>query len=380
MRPRRRSWSTRVGRRKGANLLNIRWASTPPGVLPLQMGRRRRGKMGTWAARRRRRRAGPTGRSTDATWCPPPAAGMQRRESPPAPPGRHVCADHRASCNVTGPERFAQGAEEAATAQQGGRDGRAGPSQARGARACGQGPGNRYGCGGPRWRLLTRRPFQLNSSPPASGGLLGSDDELEEEKGARRQGRDKARRSKGSSSDGEEEGEKGAAWRALGLSDSLSKHLASLGFVEPTGVQRAAVPKMLTGRDCLINAPTGSGKTLSYLAPIIQVSKARHQLPGFRAPSSGHCRTRCGSLPLNPTRLLTPVRDCRVGSIGARATDLPGGGHLRPDRQPHPRAIHPDLGRADHAATPLPLAGGRQHHGRRKQARASQALLQVVLV
>ncbi|PRW60362.1 DEAD-box ATP-dependent RNA helicase 17 [Chlorella sorokiniana] len=62
-------------------------------------------------------------------------------------------------------------------------------------------------------------------------------------------------------------GEDGFA--ALGLSPQLADHLAAHGFAAPTGVQQQAIPVLLGRRDALINAPTGSGKTLSYLAPIV---------------------------------------------------------------------------------------------------------------
>jgi ATP-dependent RNA helicase DDX31/DBP7 len=61
-----------------------------------------------------------------------------------------------------------------------------------------------------------------------------------------------------------------ASFRDLGISEALSSHLASFGFVVPTAVQRETVPILLSSkRDALVRAPTGSGKTLAYLAPIL---------------------------------------------------------------------------------------------------------------
>jgi len=37
----------------------------------------------------------------------------------------------------------------------------------------------------------------------------------------------------------------------------------------PTRIQQAVLPVMLGGRDVLASAPTGSGKTLSYIAPVV---------------------------------------------------------------------------------------------------------------
>jgi ATP-dependent RNA helicase DDX31/DBP7 len=58
-------------------------------------------------------------------------------------------------------------------------------------------------------------------------------------------------------------------FESLGLSSALSTHLESLGFATPTAVQQSTIPVVLQGKDALVNAPTGSGKTLSYLAPIM---------------------------------------------------------------------------------------------------------------
>ena len=55
----------------------------------------------------------------------------------------------------------------------------------------------------------------------------------------------------------------------LGLHPPLGSHLESLGFKNPTRVQQETIPILLSGKDALVNAPTGSGKTLSYVAPIM---------------------------------------------------------------------------------------------------------------
>ncbi|WP_100403500.1 DEAD/DEAH box helicase [Bacillus sp. FJAT-42315] len=42
------------------------------------------------------------------------------------------------------------------------------------------------------------------------------------------------------------------------------------GFSEPTPIQEKAVPLMLDGRDVLAESPTGTGKTLAYLLPLLE--------------------------------------------------------------------------------------------------------------
>ena len=49
----------------------------------------------------------------------------------------------------------------------------------------------------------------------------------------------------------------------------MVKHLTeNIGFGAPTAVQAKTIPRMLAGRDVLVRAETGSGKTLSYIAPL----------------------------------------------------------------------------------------------------------------
>ncbi|CAK8566384.1 unnamed protein product [Lathyrus sativus] len=57
---------------------------------------------------------------------------------------------------------------------------------------------------------------------------------------------------------------------SLGLHPTLCDQLRErMGFEGPTLVQAQAVPVVLSGRHALVNAATGTGKTIAYLAPII---------------------------------------------------------------------------------------------------------------
>ena len=59
-------------------------------------------------------------------------------------------------------------------------------------------------------------------------------------------------------------------FQALGLSDTLVATLTSLGYEEPTPIQREAIPPLLNGRDLLGQAATGTGKTAAFALPLIQ--------------------------------------------------------------------------------------------------------------
>ena len=45
----------------------------------------------------------------------------------------------------------------------------------------------------------------------------------------------------------------------------------SFGFERATPVQAAAIPLLLGHKDVVVEAVTGSGKTLSFLLPVIQI-------------------------------------------------------------------------------------------------------------
>ncbi|HET9071994.1 MAG TPA: DEAD/DEAH box helicase [Acidimicrobiales bacterium] len=107
------------------------------------------------------------------------------------------------------------------------------------------------------------------------------------------------------------------AFSDLGLRPELLAALSSLGYEEPTPIQRAAIPVMLTGRDVLGQAATGTGKTAAFALPILQRLAAS---PRGRAPVA---------LVLVPTReLAMQVSEAlhRYGrELGVRVLPIYGG-------------------------------------------------------
>ena len=64
--------------------------------------------------------------------------------------------------------------------------------------------------------------------------------------------------------EGEDEG-----FGLLGLDSQILAEISKLGYEEPTPIQRAAVPAVLSGRDVLGQAATGTGKTAAFALPLL---------------------------------------------------------------------------------------------------------------
>ena len=90
----------------------------------------------------------------------------------------------------------------------------------------------------------------------------------------------------------------GARFNDFNISDSLKSRLATAGFSIPTPVQAKAIPPALEGKDILATASTGTGKTLSFLIPMIQ------RMDATSAPSTKGKRGPIRALILLPTREL----------------------------------------------------------------------------
>ncbi len=59
-------------------------------------------------------------------------------------------------------------------------------------------------------------------------------------------------------------------FEAFDLPKSLDKALNEMGYVHPTPIQEKAFPVILSGRDVMGIAQTGTGKTFAYLLPILK--------------------------------------------------------------------------------------------------------------
>lgn len=68
----------------------------------------------------------------------------------------------------------------------------------------------------------------------------------------------------------------------LGLSDELLRAVGEAGYDEPTPIQRQAIPPVLMMRDLIGIAQTGTGKTASFVLPMIDIlahGRSRARMP-----------------------------------------------------------------------------------------------------
>jgi len=94
----------------------------------------------------------------------------------------------------------------------------------------------------------------------------------------------------------------------LGLTPELLRAVARQGYIEPTPVQREAIPHVLGGRDLLAGAQTGTGKTAAFVLPILQT------LNGTRREGRRLIRV----LVITPTRELALQVEESVRAYGAQ--------------------------------------------------------------
>ncbi len=71
-----------------------------------------------------------------------------------------------------------------------------------------------------------------------------------------------------------------STFESLGLEPELLRAVAARGYTTPTPIQAGAIPAVLADRDVLAGAQTGTGKTASFVLPILQkLGQERGALP-----------------------------------------------------------------------------------------------------
>jgi ATP-dependent RNA helicase RhlE len=95
----------------------------------------------------------------------------------------------------------------------------------------------------------------------------------------------------------------------LGLCDPILDALTNLAYSEPTAIQKKAIPVVLSGKDLIASAQTGTGKTASFVLPILQKLSAEQNQYTLRGK-------RIRALILVPTRELAVQVEASIGQYG----------------------------------------------------------------
>nr|WP_294972717.1 DEAD/DEAH box helicase [uncultured Pseudomonas sp.] len=106
------------------------------------------------------------------------------------------------------------------------------------------------------------------------------------------------------------------SFSSLGLSEALAGAVEAAGYARPTPVQERAIPAVLQGRDLMVAAQTGTGKTGGFALPVLE----RLFPEGHPDREHRHGPRQARVLVLTPTReLAAQVHD----SFKVYARDLP---------------------------------------------------------
>ncbi|OAA49247.1 pre-mRNA-processing ATP-dependent RNA helicase PRP5 [Metarhizium rileyi] len=113
-------------------------------------------------------------------------------------------------------------------------------------------------------------------------------------------------------------------WAQCGLTRQTLDVIDKLGYEKPTTIQMQAIPTLMSGRDVVGVAKTGSGKTVAFLLPMFRHIKDQPPIKDTDGPVG---------LIMTPTReLATQIhRDCKpfLKSMGLRAVCAYGGAPIR---------------------------------------------------
>jgi ATP-dependent RNA helicase RhlE len=69
------------------------------------------------------------------------------------------------------------------------------------------------------------------------------------------------------------------SFTALGLSEKILEGVKAMGYIEPTPIQLRSIPLVLSGRDVIGSAQTGTGKTAAFALPILSKLGAHEPRP-----------------------------------------------------------------------------------------------------
>ncbi len=96
-----------------------------------------------------------------------------------------------------------------------------------------------------------------------------------------------------------------ASFSSLQLCDPILKAITALGYKTPTPIQQKAIPVILSGKDIIATAQTGTGKTASFVLPILEMFNQGRKLRGKRIRA----------LIITPTRELAVQIETQVAAL-----------------------------------------------------------------
>ncbi|KAJ5047411.1 uncharacterized protein L3040_003238 [Drepanopeziza brunnea f. sp. 'multigermtubi'] len=113
-------------------------------------------------------------------------------------------------------------------------------------------------------------------------------------------------------------------WSQCGLNVQSLEVIRKLGYERPTAIQMQAIPAIMSGRDVIGVAKTGSGKTIAFLLPMFRHIRDQRPLEGSDGPVG---------LIVTPTReLATQIhKECKpfLKAMGLRAVCAYGGAPIK---------------------------------------------------
>ncbi|GAA6170757.1 DEAD/DEAH box helicase [Colwellia sp. KU-HH00111] len=96
------------------------------------------------------------------------------------------------------------------------------------------------------------------------------------------------------------------SFSTLGLSDPILHAITELAYTEATVIQQQAIPVVLSGKDLIAAAQTGTGKTASFVLPLLEKLNTERKLRGKRIRA----------LILTPTRELALQVESSISKYG----------------------------------------------------------------
>jgi superfamily II DNA/RNA helicase len=116
----------------------------------------------------------------------------------------------------------------------------------------------------------------------------------------------------------------------LGLSSSLLKAVADANYNEPTAIQKQAIPVVLSGKNLVAAAQTGTGKTASFVLPLLEKIHSQHSEHTLRGK-------RIRALILTPTRELAMQVEASIVQyakyLDVSSMAMYGGTEIEPQKQ-----------------------------------------------